>query len=285
MIWLVLIVVGLCLGSFVNALVWRLHAQAATREAAEGRALTKAERAKLRTLSVNHGRSRCLSCGHELAARDLVPVVSWLWLRGRCRYCKARIPDTPLAELTVPLSFVISYIWWPWLLSGLAIVPFIIWLAALVAFVALMLYDLKWYLLPNRIVFPLIGLAVAYRVLLAAQSGAGWLPVLLGGLWGVIVLAGLFYALFVVSNERWIGGGDVKLAIALGLFSGGPLAACLLLFVASLAGTLAAVPMVLRNRSMRAAKVPFGPFLLLATVVTVLWGDHILSWYASLFIG
>src|SRR3546814_433414 len=113
----------------------------------------------------------CLSCKHELSGIDLVPVFSWLWLRGRCRYCGARIPDTPLAELLVPALFVLSYCFWPYALDGTAIMPFVVWLAALVALVALALYDLRWYLLPNRIVLFLGVLALIYRLTLAFAPG------------------------------------------------------------------------------------------------------------------
>ena len=82
MIYLVLIVVGLSLGSFINALIWRLHKQAEYVDAKKHP--SKVEQDKL---SITKGRSMCLHCSHELAPQDLVPVVSWLMLRGRCRYC------------------------------------------------------------------------------------------------------------------------------------------------------------------------------------------------------
>lgn len=280
MIVLALVLIGLIFGSFVNALVWRLHEQATIRDKQR---TSKADKEELKRLSVAHGRSRCLSCDRELAVRDLLPVISWLWLRGKCRYCQAPIPDTPLAELAVPIFLVTSYLWWPWLLgSVMSWAIFAVWGLCIVAFTALLLYDLKWFLLPNRIVFPLIGLSLVFRVLLAIQAD-DWLGTLLGGLWGVLVLAGLFYALFVLSNEQWIGGGDVKLAIALGLLAGGPVMAMVLLFFASAGGTVAALPLAVRGKSVRGVRVPFGPFLIVATIATVLFGQLILDWYNGLF--
>jgi leader peptidase (prepilin peptidase)/N-methyltransferase len=282
MIVLVLIILGLIFGSFVNALVWRVHAQA---EVQEKKRPSKKDAEHLKRLSISRGRSMCKSCGHELAAKDLVPINSWLSLSGKCRYCGAAIPDTPLAELLVPVVFVASYLWWPWVLNdGLSWLTFAVWLLSAVALVALALYDLKWYILPNRIVFPLIGLSFTFRIRLALQSDTALL-VLASGLWGILVLAGLFYLLYIVSNEQWIGGGDVKLAVALGLLSGGPLAAMLLLFVASFSGTLAAVPLIIRGKQARGLKVPFGPFLILATVITVLFASPVLDWYTHLFVG
>jgi len=279
MVIVILLICGLVLGSFVNALVWRIHEQSALLEKEK---LTQADKVRLRRLSISKGRSMCLHCGHELATKDLIPVISWLWLRGKCRYCGARIPDTPLAELLVPALFVISWLWWPYVFAGWAEwAAFILWLACLVGFVALILYDARWYLLPDRIVFPLAVLALGFRVLVSVAASSEWLTVLLGGLWGLVVLAGLFYVLFVVSNERWIGGGDVKLAVVLGLLAGGPLASLVLLFVASLSGTVAAVPLALQGKAIRQARIPFGPFLVAATVVAVLFAGSIVDWYTS----
>ena len=134
MIIAILAVVGLILGSFVNALVWRMH---------EG-------------LSVAHGRSMCPHCKHTLAARDLVPVFSWLMLRGKCRYCKKPIsPQYPLVELATSGLFVASYIWWPSVFTGSQEAIFVLWLAILVGLVALAVYDIKWFLLPNKLIYPL----------------------------------------------------------------------------------------------------------------------------------
>jgi leader peptidase (prepilin peptidase)/N-methyltransferase len=282
MIVLVLIILGLIFGSFVNALIWRVYAQA---EVQEKKRPSKKDVEHLKRLSITRGRSMCMSCGHELATKDLIPVISWISLRGKCRYCGTVIPDTPLAELSVPVVFIASYLWWPWALNdSLSWITFAVWLLCAVALVALALYDLKWYILPNRIVFPLIGLSFIFRILLAIESDTP-LQALASGFWGVLVLAGLFYLLYIVSNEQWIGGGDVKVAVALGLLSGGPLAAMLLLFVASLSGTLAAVPLIIRGKQARGLKVPFGPFLILATVITVLFASPVLDWYTHLFVG
>lgn len=281
MILVALIFVGLAFGSFVNALVWRIHKQD---QLHEKKKLSKADKVHLQKLSVTKGRSMCMSCGHELVATDLIPVVSWLWLRGKCRYCKARIPDTPVSELLVPALLVVSYLYWPWQLGEpLQWAVFVLWGICIVGFVALALYDLRWYLLPDRIVFPLVAVALAFRACLALEASSGQLSLFLSGIWGAALLAGLFYALFVVSNEQWIGGGDVKLALVLGLLAGGPLESLLLLFVASTSGTLAAVPLLLRGKSVRNAKIPFGPFLILATVITVLFSQPIIDWYTGFF--
>jgi leader peptidase (prepilin peptidase)/N-methyltransferase len=285
MVYLVLIIFGLCLGSFVNALVWRLHEQAEIVEKTErGKKLTQADRQRLEKLSISKGRSMCLSCGHELAGKDLVPVVSWLTLRGKCRYCGARIPDTPIAELAVPTIFVISYSWWPYSLqTGLNKALLVVWLACAVAFVALALYDLRWFLLPDRVVFPLIGLSVVFTALqaLAADNPAATVG---SAALGVLILAGLFFALHYFSDGRWIGFGDVKLAVALGLLAGTGINALILLLLASVLGVLVGLPGLLKHNLGMTSKIPFGPFLLLAGIIVVLWGGSVSHWYLNTLI-
>ncbi|HEV2402737.1 MAG TPA: prepilin peptidase [Candidatus Saccharimonadales bacterium] len=259
MIIFLLILLGLVWGSFVNAFIWRFH---------EGKDWL-------------WDRSECQYCHHQLAVRDLVPVVSWLLLRGRCRYCYHHIDDSPLVEIVMPLLFLASYAWWPLPLNGAGLFQFILWLLFIVGFVALAAYDIRWYILPNKIVYPLIALAALQLLVLVFWYGAGWTTILAGAA-GVTIISGTFYVLFQISKGRWIGGGDVKLGIMLGLLSGGAERALLLLFLASLVGTIAMLPLMVRGRLKPKAVVPFGPFLLLASVIVQLFGAHIISWYMGL---
>jgi prepilin signal peptidase PulO-like enzyme (type II secretory pathway) len=226
----------------------------------------------------------CLSCGHELAAKDLIPVVSWLWLRGKCRYCGARIPDTPVAELLVPLTLAVSYVWWPypWGMFWYQLL-LVVWSACMVLFVALALYDLRWFLLPDRITFPLAGLAILFVAVKCVATGEP-LSTIGGACLGVVIIAGLFYGLFVVSEGKWIGGGDVKLGFALGLLAGDALQSLLVILLASILGLIASLPQLANGKATATSKIPFGPFLLAATVITVLFGANISDWYMNLFL-
>jgi prepilin signal peptidase PulO-like enzyme (type II secretory pathway) len=284
MIIVLLVVFGLCLGSFVNALVWRLHTQDELAEAKPSKAKKKTKALTADELSIVKGRSMCLHCHHPLAAKDLVPVLSWLSLRGKCRYCHKPIPDTPLSELLVPTLFVLSYLAWPESLNGIFpahIAHFVVWLLVLVGFVALILCDLHWYLLPNRIVYPLIALSGAWAVYNAITSYdvAHKLLALLGAL---VVSSGIFYALYQLSSGRWIGGGDVKLGLVIGFMVGSGLHGFLVLFIASLLGTVVALPGLLTGKMQRTSKLPFGPFLIAATVIVVLYGDQLVNNYLRL---
>ncbi len=321
MVIVILFILGLCLGSFVNALIWRFHKQSELRDqqvAASKPARQAKLAAEIDSLSIAKGRSMCVHCKHELAAKDLIPVVSYIWLRGKCRYCKGRIQDTPLAELVTPLLFVLSYIFWPFDMSGAGLVTFCFWLVFLVGFVALSLYDLRWYELPHEIVFWLIVMALVQVGIIAAISpdhGA----VLANAGWGALIIAGSFGLLYRISPQakdttteddesegyigfgaralgymfgwllgnrpsRWIGGGDVTLGFLLGLLVGGPTNALLVIFVASLLGTLVALPLMLSGKASRTSHLPFGPFLMAAAVVVMLWGTRAIDWYTGLFV-
>jgi prepilin signal peptidase PulO-like enzyme (type II secretory pathway) len=181
-------------------------------------------------------------------------------------------------EALTAALFVVSYVFWPYQLSQTAgVVRLVFWLAFVVGFVALFVYDLRWMLLPNRIVYALLGLAAAQVVVVAMLEGdAG---VVTGALLGLAMVGGLFYALFQVSGGRWIGGGDVKLGAILGLLVGGPAMALLTLFVASTAGSLVSIPLMATGKVKRTSRVPFGPFLLLAGIVVQLFGASIVAWY------
>ncbi len=265
MIVVLLGLLGVCAGSFVSALTWRLQQQESSKR-----------KKKDKKLSIVSGRSMCAHCKHQLAANDLVPVISWLALRGRCRYCGKPIADTPLPELAGAALFIGSYIWWPRALQGSEWTLFGIWLVLLTGLLALTVYDLKWYILPNRIVYPLFLVAVAWVGARLAIEGS---DVIVPTILGLAVGGGLFYALFQASKGKWIGGGDVKLGALLGVFAGGVFETLLLLFLASALGSLISVPLLITKKATRSTHIPFGPFLISAAIIVRLFGEQVLTWY------
>ena len=294
MIIAVLLVLGLCFGSFVNALVWRLHEQAEAKEQIEeltNKKQTKASKAaasklqvRLKDLSISTGRSMCVDCNHTLAWYDLIPVFSWLSVGGKCRYCRKPISwQYPLVELATAAIFIVSYIFWPQALAGAGLVNFIIWLTTLVAFMAMTIYDFRWMIIPNVIVYPLIVLTALQRIVDYAFFGTSWLAFLLT-VAASLVGGGIFYILYQISGGNWIGGGDVKLGFALGFLVGTPLQALLLLLIASLLGLIGSIPALLQSKSKHKLQIPFGPFLMLACVILVLFGTSVVHWYSNLLI-
>ena len=260
--------IGLCAGSFVNALVYRLRWQ-------------ETHRKKNARYSILRGRSICPKCKHTLSYMDMIPVLSWISLRGKCRYCNKPIsPQYPLVEAATAILFVLSYVFWPYGLTGASIIEFILWLAILTGLVALVVYDMKWMILPNKIIFPLYALALS-SVLIRYISSADY-NFLVAAAAGTVVGGGIFYVLFQVSGGKWIGGGDVKLGFLLGALAGGPLAAFLMIFIASLLGSVFSIPMIIKNQLGGKAKIAFGPFLIFAALITVLTGERIIDIYSNM---
>lgn len=275
MIYLVLALLGLCLGSFVNALVWRIYQQENVSAKVKGSTSSK-------KLSILHGRSMCPNCKHELSANDLVPVLSWLELRGKCRYCHTPISrQYPLVELLTAVLFIGSYYYWPYGLETAGVVQFGLWLVILTGFMALTIYDIKWMILPDRIVYPLIGIGLL-QVMALGMISSSVEPVTQAAI-GIVCTSGLFYVLFQVSKGKWIGGGDVKLAVILGILVGGPLNSALLLFIASLLGCIVSIPLLI-SKKVKNNRIAFGPFLIIATVIVYIFGASINIWLQNILI-
>lgn len=258
-----LILLGLCFGSFVNALVWRLR--------------------KKRDFVSE--RSECTHCHHVLAWNDLIPVVSWALLRGKCRYCGKVIDDSPIVELATPAAFVVSYLAWPYGYDAAGLTLFVLWLVSLVGLIALVVYDLRWYLLPDKIVFPLVGIGVIMGVIRFSYVEQQSVPqTFLAIVLGILSIAGVYFLLHALSAGKWVGFGDVKLSVFIGAilgWQGGLLA----LFVANLIGIFVVLPLLILGKLHSKSKIPFGPFLIAACFVTFLWGEHIISWYLESLIG
>lgn len=265
-----LAILGLCLGSFVNALVWRIFKQNELLDS-DPMAQNKKQREEM---SVVTGRSMCTHCKHRLSALDLVPVFSWLWLKGRCRYCKEVIEDTPIPELAVPLVIIVSFLVWPFGFELIGVMLFAIWTIVCVCFTALAVYDAKWFLLPDVIVFSLQGLAVmfaAIRLFETSDLAGSAIQIVLA----LVVLPGFFWLIYKLSDGKWIGYGDIKLAIALAFLVGSMFGAVIVLFIASFAGILFAIPQIVHGSKGLETKIPFGPFLILGTIVAVLLADAV----------
>jgi prepilin signal peptidase PulO-like enzyme (type II secretory pathway) len=286
---IVLAVLGLTAGSFAGASVWRLRARQLRLDAKAGEKVTRANKRQIEKLQhkpVHQDRSVCLHCGHELQWYDLIPLVSWTLLAGKCRYCHKHIGwFEPIMELSVAAFFVISYLLWPMDLgSSLGLSRFIIWLVAGVGLAILFAYDAKWYLLPNVIVFPLIGLGVVDALVIAAQAHFEF-STLIAILMSAAVLGGLYYLIYIFSQHRWVGFGDVKLGLALGFLLGDWQLALLALFLANLIGTFLFLPALVMGRVHRQTHISFGPMLISGWLIAGLVGPNILSWYLSLSLG
>ncbi len=256
-ILLALALLGLCFGSFVNALVWRLR--------------------KRRNFVSE--RSECTHCHHVLAWYDLIPVLSWIQLRGKCRYCHKPIDDSPIVELMTAVLFIVSYVAWPFGFVGAGLILFGLWLGALVLLMALTVYDIRWQLLPDRLVWPLVVLGGVFGLIrFYGYHGHDISTVLLQMGGGVLVISGLYFVLHQVSRGAWVGFGDVKLNIFIGLILGWQ-QALLAIFLANLIGMIVVLPGIVLKKMSGKSRIPFGPFLILACIIALLWGQSIIDWY------
>jgi leader peptidase (prepilin peptidase)/N-methyltransferase len=280
-----LAIFGVVLGSYAAATVWRLRARQLIEDKTAGDVdvVDTAEYKKLTPLAketFKSDRSRCLHCEHPLAWYDLIPLVSWLALRGKCRYCQAPIGWFELLmEVGVAAFFVVSYILWPTdLMASVDIIQFVIWLVAGVMLAILFGYDLKWFLLPDRVMLPLIALG-GIGAILEAMTASNMVATLISLAGGVTILSGLYLILWHISKGQWIGYGDVKLGLALALFLVDWKLAFIALFAANLVGCLIVIPGMMTKKITRSTRIPFGPLMIIGAVLAMLCGSWILSGY------
>lgn len=273
---------GLLMGSFAGATVWRLRARQLAEDKTTGERVPARELKRLKPLlgrSFTRDRSRCLECHHELRWYDLIPLVSWLSTRGKCRYCRKPIGwFEPLIELGTATVFVLFYHHWVSLYDLTMPLGLGLWGIALVMLVILFAYDAKWFLLPDIVTFPLIAVG-AVLAALNVLSSSDMLATFYSTMGAVAVLGGLYLVLWLVSKGKWVGFGDVKLGLALGLLIGEWHLALLALFLANLVGTLIVLPGIMTGRLSRKAQVPFGPLLISGFFIALLWGTPIIEWY------
>lgn len=256
----ILFAFGLLVGSFVNVLILRLP---------ESKSLG--------------GRSHCPHCRHILSSRDLIPVLSFVLLRGKCRYCKARISKRyPTTELVTALMFafagtVVNQNERTWLLSLIFILLTIIFL--IVVFVV----DFEHYVILDVVVFPAAAVFLLLRLLedfiipTVFFRDSSLVSGLLAALAGFI----FFGAIWLFSRGRWMGLGDVKFMIPFGLILGFPL-----VFVGIMSsfiiGSLVSIPLLISGSKQLKSRVPFGTFLAAALVFAMFWGEPVLNWYLAL---
>ncbi len=285
-VYIALVLIGACLGSFAGATVWRLRARQLLFDKKHKEPYDKDEFKRLKPLldkKTIEDRSQCLHCGYALKWYDLIPVISWLTLGGRCRSCRTFFGWFELLmELGTALFFVLSYAFWPLPLeTSLQITHFVLWLIAGVIMAILFAYDMKWFLLPDRLN---IGLAVVGALIVAvlALQSADPVATVLNAAGAVLILAGLYAALFIVSRGAWVGLGDVKLGVGLALLLADWQLAFLALFLANLLGSLIVAPLLATKKLKRTSKVPFGPLLIAGAILAWFVGPAILAWYGSL---
>ncbi|MFC1999576.1 prepilin peptidase [Chloroflexota bacterium] len=239
--------IGLCVGSFLNLCIDRLPLDQ----------------------SIVKPPSHCPVCGRRVFVLDLVPFFNYLWLRGRCRYCQAPIPmRLPMVELLTGLAFALLY--WNYGLSaelGMSIVyaSFLI---------VIFFIDLDHQLILNKVSYPGIVVAFIFSFL---WPDLGVVNALTGGAIGFAIL----FLPFIIY-PKGMGGGDLKLALMIGLMVGSP-EVLVGILMGIIGGGLAAILLLGLRIKRRGEAIPFGPFLCIGAMAALLWGRDIADWYLDLF--
>ena len=254
--YLTLFLFGTAIGSFLSVVIYRLRI---------GESALK-------------GRSRCDFCKKQIAWFDNIPLLSYVLLLGKCRWCKKKIG---LDHLFLELLFGFQFVWIYWLLKvnfsffghlegfySLSLLAY--WLILFSGSIAIAIYDVKHMLIPDEVLFPLIG--VCFLRLFFSHQWQVLVPALLA--------MGFLYSIYVITKGKGMGFGDVKLAFLMGLVLGWPLIV-VAFFVAFLTGAGVGVILLVLKKKKYKSRIAFGPFLIFGMLLAKLWGNQIWQWYFS----
>ena len=258
-------VLGLIIGSFLNVYIYRLHT---------GKSLA--------------GHSHCMSCGTGLRPYELVPLFSYLFLKGRCRSCGCYIPVRYfVVEFCTSVLFLLAY-----MIAG-SLIEFFYLAAVLSVLVVITVYDIRHFIIPDSLTVTLLVLTTGWQGYLLYLGGT-WqsLGIAVGS---AILGAGFFYLLWLVSDGRWIGFGDVKLAIPLGILVGpamvfsmivfsfwiGALVSLLLIGIAKLIRGQVRLQNRIFSLTIKSV-VPFAPFLVAGSLLVLFTNLNVLSFFSTM---
>ncbi len=255
--YIIIFILGCVIGSFLNCVIYRMESK---------KSFTK-------------GRSFCPKCQHTLAWYDLIPVFSFILLKAKCRYCKKKISwQYPALEIATGLLLILNFKFL--ILNQILILNFKFLITAVYLLIInsllilIFIYDLKHYIIPDKLVFSAIGLALVFGIL-----NGSLLNFIIAGL----VASGFFFLIWLVSQGKWMGFGDVKLTLFMGLFLGWPNILVSLFFAFVSGSVIGLVLIVLQKKKMK-SEVPFGPFLIAGTFFALFWGDKLINWYLNLIL-
>ena len=249
--FLLIFLLGLCAGSFLNCVIYRLE---------QGKNLG--------------GRSFCPHCKKDLSWKELFPIFSFLFLGGKCMGCRGKISiQYPLVELATALVFILTFYFVYPILVTYQLVYILYLFYVLSALIIIFVYDLKHYEIPDKVLLPAIAITFLYTAIFSWQS-------ILNYLLAVLVSAGFFLIIFLVSKGRGMGFGDVKLAVLMGLLLGLP-SVLVALFIAFVLGAIMGVILMIFQRKGLKSEIPFGPFLVLGTIISLFWGGAVIQWYIN----
>ena len=269
-----LIVSGLIVGSFLNVVIHRLPMMMERQWQQQSEAILHPEREPepLPAYNLVTPASTCPSCQHKIRAWENIPVLSYLFLRGKCSSCKTGISFRyPSIEIISAVMTLVIGMTWGITLQTLAFC-FFGW-----ALLALTMIDYDTQLLPDDITLPLLwaGLIVNSFGLVVSLDQALW-----GAVAGYLSLWSVYWAFKLITGKEGMGYGDFKLLAALGAWLGWTKLP-LIILLSSLVGTVIAVLLIITKRQERSNPIPFGPYLAIAGFIALIWGDQLVQAYLS----
>ena len=273
-LYLAVVLFGLCVGSFLNVVIYRLPKMMEAQWRAECASLAGEEPAAGEVFNLVHPRSRCPSCGTQITALQNVPVVSWLVLRGKCARCKAPISFRyPAIEIAAGVLAAVM----AWRFGYSAAL-----LGALVfswALLALTFIDLDTQLLPDDITLPLL-----WAGLLANMFGAftDLRSAVLGAVGGYMLLWLVYWGFRLIAKKEGMGYGDFKLLAALGAWVGWQVLPFIVVVSAGVGAIVGGIVLWLSKRGME-TRIPFGPYLALGGLAALLYGRQAVIWWIGYF--
>lgn len=271
---LCVLVLGLLIGSFLNVLVYRLPKMMEREWRAQAReALELPEESAGETFNLVLPNSRCPHCAHEIKPWENIPLISYLFLRGKCSSCKTHISlRYPLVELTCGLlsAYVAWHFGFSWQTGAFLLLTW--------GLLAMSLIDVDHHLLPDSLVLPLLwlGLIVNYLGLFTSLESALW-----GAIAGYLSLWSVYWLFKLVTGKEGMGYGDFKLLAMLGAWGGWQVLPLTILLSSLVGAVLGVIMLKLRNQD-SSTPIPFGPYLAIAGFIALLWGEQITSGYLQL---
>jgi leader peptidase (prepilin peptidase)/N-methyltransferase len=259
--YILIFIFGTVVGSFLNVVIIRLK---------NGDSIFKK-------------RSHCLFCARKLTWKELIPIFSFLFQKRRCLGCRKKISwQYPLVEFFTGLIFVLI-VWKFFELSllGIAVSCFLFFVSCFL--IIIFVYDLKYYLVADQVIYPAIIAVSIWYLVFSIFFKFYTKNDLLNAVYGAAIVGGLFLAIVLLSKEKWMGWGDVKIAVLIGLLLG-PQKTLLALFLAFLSGAIVSIVLIVLKKKKIKSELPFGPFLVSATFISIFWGYIILNWYLNLFL-
>lgn len=269
-------ILGLLVGSFLNVVIYRLPVMMEREWRAQCAELFEiTDKAASPRFNLVTPRSRCPHCGHAITALENIPVISYLFLRGKCSACGARIAARyPLVEILAALASVL--VAWRFGFGAAALAALLLtW-----ALIALSFIDLDHQLLPDAITLPFLWLGLALSVWnggLFVDSRAA----IIGALAGYLSLWAVYWLFKLVTGKEGMGRGDFKLLALFGAWLGWQALPAIIL-LSSLAGAAAGIALIVTRGRDKNLPIPFGPYLALAGWITLLWGREISAAYWTL---